>query len=121
MKFISTKTHGFMDYVMGLLLIILPYIMHLDPAAPESIVLFVIGAMMLVMAIMTRYELGVIRIVSMPTHLLLDILAGAVLAFSPWLFDFNERIYLPHLLLGIMEISAALMTQTIAGPAQGAI
>ena len=121
MKFISTKTHGFLDYVMGMLLIILPFLLHLGLSEPESIVLFVVGALMVLMAVMTRYELGVIRVIPMPAHLLADIMTGAILLFSPWLFGFAEKIYLPHLLLGVLEVLAALMTATVAGPSAKSI
>jgi hypothetical protein len=48
----------------------------------------------------------------MKAHLALDVLSGIVLAASPWLFDFADRVYLPHLILGLIEIGAGLMTRT---------
>ena len=48
----------------------------------------------------------------MPVHLGLDAAAGLLLAASPWLFGFAEFVYLPHLILGILEMGAALMTET---------
>ncbi len=32
------------------------------------------------------------------------------LSLSPWLFGFAEQIFIPHLLIGIFEITAGLMT-----------
>jgi hypothetical protein len=61
---------------------------------------------------MTDYELGVVRMIPMPVHLLLDIAAGALLAVSPWLFGFADRVFWPHLILGLLEIGAGLMTRT---------
>jgi len=121
MKFISTKTHGILDYTIGLLLILLPFLMQFEISNPESTVLFVLGAIMLMMALLTQYELGLIRLVPMPLHLTGDIIAGGLLTFSPWLFNFYERVYVPHLIIGILEIIAALMTYTIAGPTQRSI
>lgn len=48
-------------------------------------------------------------------HLLFDLLSGILLAASPWLFGFADQVYLPHLIIGMLEIGAALMTKT--GPA----
>jgi hypothetical protein len=112
MRFIDTKTHGYMDYLMGIFLIVAPWIFRLDPGAPEGIILIVLGAMALVYSLMTRYELGMIKVFSMKTHLTLDVLSGIILAASPWLFGFADRVYLPHLILGIIEIGAGLMTKT---------
>ncbi len=43
---------------------------------------------------------------------MIDFLSGVFLAASPWLFGFAEEVYLPHLILGIFEIGASLMTKT---------
>ena len=112
MKFIDTKIHGYMDYLKGLFLIVAPRIIRLDPGAPEGVILIVLGAMAIIYSLMTRYELGMVRVISMKTHLTLDVLSGIVLAASPWLFGFADRVYLPHLILGIIEIGAGLMTKT---------
>jgi len=101
-----------MDYLMGIFLIVSPWIFNLDPGAPEGIVLIVFGAMALAYSLMTRYELGMVKVLPMKTHLMLDVLSGIVLAASPWIFNFDERVYLPHLILGLIEIGAGLMTKT---------
>ncbi len=112
MRFIDTKTHGVLDYLVGLFLILAPWIFNLDPGAPEGIIFIVLGAMALIYSLITRYELGMMKILSMKTHLMLDVLSGIVLAASPWIFGFADRVYLPHLILGLFEIAAGLMTKT---------
>jgi len=112
MRFIDSRTHGFMDYLMGIFLIVSPWIFKLDPGAPEGMILIILGAMALVYSLITRYELGMIKILSMKAHLTLDVLSGIVLAASPWIFGFADRVYLPHLILGLIEIGAGLMTKT---------
>jgi len=70
-----------------------------------------VGIIMLAMSLMTDYEGGLIKAVPMSLHLSMDMLAGTFLAVSPWLFGFHDQVYLPHLVLGILEIGAALFTQ----------
>jgi hypothetical protein len=61
---------------------------------------------------MTDYELGLVKLIPMPIHLLLDGLGGALLAASPWLFNFDEVVWTPHVVIGLLEIGAAVLTQT---------
>jgi hypothetical protein len=71
----------------------------------------VLGAGAIIYSLMTDYELGLSRTISMSTHLTLDLWSGILLAASPWIFGFNEYVYLPHLILGILEIGASLVTE----------
>lgn len=112
MKIIETKTHGYLDYLVGLLLLVLPGIIGLDVNSPEGIVPMVLGLAAIIYSLLTAYELGISKLISMRTHLVLDFLSGALLAASPWLFGFADTVYLPHLVLGIFEIIASLITKT---------
>lgn len=122
MRFISTYTHGILDYVMGILLLLSPWLfgfteMGTDPrdvpgTNPQSVIPILIGISAMVMALFTNYELGAVRKLPMTVHLGIDALAGLFLAASPWLFGFADSVYLPHVILGIGEIGAALFTAT---------
>lgn len=113
MKVISTRIHGIIDYAMGILLIVAPWLLDFSRGGAETWVPVILGAGTIVYSLMTNYELGVIKKISMTGHLWLDAIAGILLAISPWLFNFAEYVYLPHLILGIAEIGAVLMTQTV--------
>ena len=111
MKFISRKTHAVLDYLMGIVLIAAPWILGFagNEAAKWSAV--AIGVLMLLTSVMTNYEGGLVKMFPMGMHLTMDIIAGLFLAISPWLLGFSNEIFLPHLILGILEIGAALCTQ----------
>ncbi|MBA2305137.1 MAG: hypothetical protein H0W08_21260 [Acidobacteria bacterium] len=51
----------------------------------------------------------------MPLHLAVDGVAGAVLAFSPWIFAFADLGWAPYLVLGLTELAAAFVTETSPG------
>jgi hypothetical protein len=112
MKPIDTKTHGYLDYIMGIFLIAAPFLFNLNVDGIESRILYIVGAMALVYSLLTRYELGLIKVIPMNIHLILDIISGLLLAASPWIFGFADIVYAPHLILGIIEISAALLTNS---------
>jgi hypothetical protein len=112
MKIISTKTHGILDYLMGIVLIASPWIFNFATGGAEQWIPIIIGAGALVYSIMTDYELGLMKTIPMKTHLNIDLMAGLLLVVSPWLFGFSDRVIAPHLIFGILEIGAALMTRT---------
>ncbi|MBC4018506.1 SPW repeat domain-containing protein [Siccirubricoccus deserti] len=112
MRFISTRTHGVIDYLMGALLIVAPYILGFADGTAAQWIPQIVGAVLIGAALMTDYELGAVRMIPMPVHLFLDVAAGALLAVSPWLFGFADRVFWPHLILGLLEIGAGLMTRT---------
>ena len=99
-----------LDYLVGALLIAAPWLFDFAEGGAETWVPVALGVSALMYSLMTDYELGLTRTISMRTHLTLDLLSGLLLAASPWIFGFAERVYLPHLLLGIFEIGASLMT-----------
>lgn len=112
MRFIPTKVHGAMDYLMGVVLIAAPWLFGFAQGGAETWVPVVLGIGAIVYSLLTDYELGAVPVISMKAHLGLDIAAGAVLLVSPWVFGFYELIWVPHVVLGALEVGAALMTQT---------
>lgn len=116
MKIISSRTHGIMDYTMGALLIIAPWLFGFSAGGAETWIPVILGLGTILYSLMTKYEYGAAKIISMKGHLWLDGIAGIFLALSPWLFDFADVVYLPHLILGLLEIGAALMTDPITSP-----
>lgn len=113
MRLIPTKVHGVLDYLSGLLLIASPWIFDFANGSFAQWVPIIVGATILLVSLITDYELSMAKLVPMRTHLALDVLSGALLAASPWLFGFAEWVYWPHVLLGIAEIGAGIFTQHV--------
>ncbi|GAA4344200.1 SPW repeat domain-containing protein [Flaviaesturariibacter amylovorans] len=112
MRMIGTKTHGYLDYLMGVLLIAAPWIFDFAAGGAETWIPVILGAGAILYSLFTDYELGAARTLSMRTHLGLDLMSGILLAASPWIFGFSDYVYMPHLVLGIAEVGASLMTKT---------
>lgn len=111
MRFIPTKVHGLLDYLVGAVLAVSPWFLNFNRGGAETWVPVVLGIGAILYSLFTNYEWGVARRISMPTHLTLDLLSGIFLAASPWIFGFADYVYLPHLIFGILEIGASLMTK----------
>lgn len=107
---INTKIHGYMDYMMGLLLIFAPLLFNL-PEGAASTVPVVLGAGTIVYSLITDYELGLFKILSMKVHLGVDLVAGLLLIAAPWLFGFADEVIWPFVILGVIEVGASLMTE----------
>lgn len=112
MKIISTKVHGVLDYLMGIVLIAAPWILKFNRDGAETWVPVILGAGVILYSLFTKYELSLSKQIPMRTHLTLDIVSGILLALSPWIFGFSEYVFLPHLILGVLEIGAGLMTES---------
>ncbi|MBI0535910.1 hypothetical protein D9599_10035 [Roseomonas sp. KE2513] len=112
MRFVSTRTHGMIDYVAGIVIAASPWIFGFADGGSAQWIAVVIGLVLLASSLMTDYELGVVRVIPMPVHLGLDLVAGLLLAVSPWLFGFSGYVWLPHLILGAFEVMASLITRT---------
>ena len=111
MRFIPTHVHGVLDYVVGVLLILAPRILGFQNGGPEDRIPVILGVATLIYSLLTRYELGLFKVIPFRVHLGIDFVSGVFLAISPWVLGFSERVWVPHLLVGLFEIGASLMSQ----------
>lgn len=99
-----------MDYTMGLLLIVAPWIFNLPEGAATTVPI-ILGVGTIIYSLITDYELGLLKILSMKVHLGIDLMAGILLIAAPWLFGFVDQVIWPFVILGILEVGASLMTE----------
>jgi hypothetical protein len=112
MRFLSTRAHGVIDYLTVILFIAAPWLFGFADGTAAQWVPVVIGVVILLSSVLTDYELSLTRMIPMPVHLGLDLLAGLLLAASPWLFGFSDQVWMPHFLLGAFEVIVSLVTRT---------
>lgn len=58
MRFIPTRTHGMLDYLMGILLLIAPWVFGFAQGGAETWVPVILGAGVLLYSLFTNYEMG---------------------------------------------------------------
>lgn len=107
---INTRIHGYLDYMMGLLLIVAPWVFNLPEGAATTLPI-ILGAGTIVYSLITDYELGLLKVLSMKVHLGIDLAAGILLIAAPWLFGFADEVIWPFVILGLIEVGASLMTE----------
>lgn len=116
MKFIPAYVHGIFDYIGGLMLLLAPNLFGFAEYGGAAVLIpRFLGAMILAQAMATDYEVGLIKVIPMKMHLMVDYFASAFLAISPWLFGFNnlpKNAWVPHVIVGIAVFILTMATQT---------
>ena len=113
MRFIPTKFHAPLDYIVGAALIAAPWIFQFSDNTAATIVPIVLGVGLIVYSLFTNYELGVWKVAPMAVHNLIDVAAGTLLAASPWIFGFADEaanVWVPHLVVGLAAVFLGLAT-----------
>ena len=118
MRFIPTKLHAPLDYIVGAFLIAAPWIFQFSDDTTPTVLSIVLGIGLIAYSLFTNYELGVWKIAPMAVHNLFDIGAGGLLAVSPWLFGFSDdgaKVWAPFLVVGLAAIFLGLTTKQQGG------
>ena len=113
MRFVPTWIHGIADWLLGILLIAVPYILGFARGGAETFVPVALGITGLIVTFFTNHEYGIVRRIPMIGHLWVDGFAGILLATSPWIFGFADAVWIPHVVLGVTEFVASLVTETV--------
>lgn len=111
MRFLPTSIHGVIDYLWGIALIASPWLFGFEDVSSAKWVALLFGVGAILYSLFTAYELGILRIIPMSMHLVLDGAAGALLAASPFLLGFSDQVYGPHMAFGLFSVVASLITR----------
>ncbi|HLH62401.1 MAG TPA: SPW repeat protein [Ktedonobacteraceae bacterium] len=117
-RFVPTSIHGIFDYIGGIGLIAAPFVFGFFNVGGMAVILpMVLGVVLIIYSLLTNYERGIpgLRFLPMTYHLVIDFLAAAFLAVSPFLFGFYKdtpNVWLPHLIAGIAVVILVLVSQT---------
>ena len=112
---IPTSVHGTLDYIASGVNLAFPTLLELDDSPAAALIPRLDGIVGAGYGLITGYEFDLLKVLPMPTHLIFDAAKGALLASSPWLFDFareGPRYWLPHVLMGTADILAAMTSNT---------
>jgi hypothetical protein len=118
MRFIPTRYHAPLDYIVGAVLIAAPWIFQFSDSGAATAVSIVLGVGLIAYSLVTNYELGVWRVAPMAVHNLIDIVAGALLALSPWLFGYADEganAWVPFVVIGVAAVFLGLTTKQAGG------
>lgn len=87
MKILSPTIHGVLDYALALLFLVLPPVLDFPPTA--AVASYAIGAVYVVASLVTRYPLGLIKLLPFPIHGVIESLMAVTWILLPWLMGFS--------------------------------
>jgi hypothetical protein len=127
---IGAVSHGILDYAIAILLIIGPSVAGFGGV--KATWAYIFGGLLFVMALVTRYPLGVIKIVGLAVHGFVELLLIACLLGAPWFGNFTSGVTSPRFywMIGLMMLvlwaltdfrgvrdrAPATLTAPVAGP-----
>ena len=101
---ISSRVHGVIDYIVGIVLILAPFVLGFADGSAAQWVPQILGILVLLMSLLTAYEYSVAKLIPYRVHLVVDIIQAVILIISPWVFGFAGKIWWPHVLVGVIEL-----------------
>jgi hypothetical protein len=114
MRFIPTAIHGVLDYLTAAVLILLPRILGFSDNS--TAIMTFMGVALIIYSLVTRYELGVIKMLPMRGHLGLDFVSGILMLAAPFFFQIaNSSEMIAFMAIGLMEVLVSLVTKTHPG------
>lgn len=110
MKLISIKLHSILDYIFGVILILSPWMFMFNKDIYNAGTPVITGIFVIGYSLFTNYNYSLAKIIPLRFNLFLDVCCGFILATSPWIFHFEDIVYIPHVFLGIIQILLAVNT-----------
>ncbi|MEM8770202.1 MAG: hypothetical protein AAGD92_01010 [Pseudomonadota bacterium] len=108
MRFIPASVHGFLDYAVGLTLIIAPFALGFK--GMEIVLSVAGGAGLIVYSLITDYSVSARRLLPFSVHLAIDFIAALVLIAAPFIFNFGGVAQAFYVVMGVSVIGAVLLT-----------
>ena len=110
MTTINTKLHGALDYILGTILMLSPWLFnYVRESAVEIWIPVVTGALSIGYTLFTDADFGMIKKIKLSNHFLLDLMLGSFLVAAPKLFHYSGYVYfLPYLWIGLFKIFISL-------------
>lgn len=119
MKFIPSRVHGILDYIVAIALFFAPKIFGFENVGGAAVAIpMVLGVGLFLYSLLTKYELGVLKVLNFRYHLVIDIIASVLLILSPFLFGFISEApnaWAPHIAVGVAVILVVIFSKPVPG------
>ncbi len=90
LRFITPNMHGVLDYLLGGVLIVAPFLLGLGASSMAAVWLSVIlGVALVVMSLLTDYRYSAAQIIPFRVHFGADMVVAFILVLAPFVFSFS--------------------------------
>lgn len=109
---VSLSLHVLIEYGVGILTIISPFLFSFDATAAK-VVAVLVGAGILVLAVVTDAPTGVARSLPVASHVVLDYVVALFVIVAPFVFGFSddEAATAYFIVLGVSYVIFAVLTR----------
>lgn len=109
---IPRPLHAVLDYLWSMALFLAPELVGFADDAASTVCKARAGGTT-AMSLLTRYELGLIKVIPFNVHLLLDLLGGLMGLAAPWLFGYakNAKARNTALAFSLLELGVVALTK----------
>ncbi len=109
MRFVPTLFHGLADYIVGLMVLGMPF--YYGWSGTQRAPLVLLGTFVILYSLLTDYERGLIRFLRIRFHLLLDAAFGVAMFLVPSLLTPPQHARWPIYGVGFLALALAFTTQ----------
>jgi len=108
-KIFTPTVHALFDYVLVILLFILPSVVS-GVTTTFAVVLYTLGGLQLLNVLSTNFDGGLFAAISLRTHAVIEILAAVALMVSPWVIGFTGVARNTVIALGVFVFVVWMLT-----------
>lgn len=108
MRIVSLKVHGILDYITVVVFVISPAVLGFGGL--PSYVSYTLAIVHLLMTLLSDFPCGLLRVIPMKIHKLVEIVVGPVLIVLPWILGFDVYARYFFMFAGAAIISVGMVT-----------
>src|SRR3954468_22631828 len=110
---LSLRSHAMIEPIVGVLFIAAPWIFGFSDASDATTVSIVLGVLVLITGLSTRWRMGLVKMLSLGAHRMMDLLVAVIAIVAPFMLGFSDNGAATRFLIimGVLEAGTALMTR----------
>lgn len=112
---IPLRIHNILDYVIGAVLVLSPYVFGFSDVDAARNVFLVLGFGLIGYSLFTNYRYSIAKVIPLGVHMFMDVSAGVVLMLAPYVFGYSDLItggqLAFHYVMGLGAIGLVALTR----------
>jgi len=110
MHLLSKRAHGVLDYLLGVIMVVSPWLFGFSNWTMASCVVILMGCSLIGYSVFTAYELSIAKLIPFNVHLTLDLFSALFLFVCAFWVSFRHPIAWPLLIFAVIEIATVIFT-----------